>query len=49
MAKTLGLGSLLFFSFLLVGFTLSAQDAKPDTVKVGIYVTSIHDIDFKQK
>src|SRR5258706_5378980 len=27
----------------------SAQDAKPDTVKVGIYITSIHDIDFKQK
>jgi hypothetical protein len=22
---------------------------KPDTVKVGIYITSIHDIDFKQK
>ncbi|MEO8768777.1 MAG: hypothetical protein ABI402_01775 [Ferruginibacter sp.] len=27
----------------------SAQDTKPDTVKAGIYVTSIHDIDFKQK
>lgn len=26
-----------------------AQDVKPDTVKVGIYITSIHDIDFKQK
>jgi len=26
-----------------------AQDAKADTVKVGIYITSIHDIDFKQK
>lgn len=26
-----------------------SQDAKADTVKVGIYVTSIHDIDFKQK
>lgn len=26
-----------------------AQSANPDTVKVGIYVTSIHDIDFKQK
>lgn len=49
MAKTLWLSSLLFCSLLLVGFTLSAQDAKPDTVKVGIYVTSIHDIDFKQK
>jgi hypothetical protein len=26
-----------------------AQDTKPDTVKVGVYITSIHDIDFKQK
>jgi hypothetical protein len=26
-----------------------AQEEKPDTVKVGVYVTSIHDIDFKQK
>ncbi|HEU5053027.1 MAG TPA: hypothetical protein VFT78_07930 [Hanamia sp.] len=26
-----------------------AEDPKPDTVKVGIYITSIHDIDFKQK
>lgn len=32
--------------FLLPSF---AQQAKPDTVKVGIYITSIHDIDFKQK
>ncbi|ULQ54132.1 hypothetical protein [Flavihumibacter fluvii] len=26
-----------------------AQDAPPDTVTAGIYITSIHDIDFKQK
>ena len=26
-----------------------SQESKPDTVKVGVYVTSIHDIDFKQK
>jgi hypothetical protein len=26
-----------------------AQEVKPDTVKVGIYITSIHDIDFKEK
>jgi hypothetical protein len=26
-----------------------APDIKPDTVKAGIYITSIHDIDFKQK
>ncbi len=29
--------------------TLRAQDRPPDTVKTGIYITSIHDIDFKQK
>ena len=34
-------GSLAFRSF--------AQEIKRDTVKVGIYITSIHDIDFKQK
>lgn len=27
----------------------SAKAAPPDTVKAGIYITSIHDIDFKQK
>lgn len=30
-------------------FKANAQDIKPDTVKVGIYITSIHDIDFKEK
>ena len=29
--------------------SIHAQDAKLDTVKVGIYIISIHDIDFKQK
>jgi hypothetical protein len=43
-----------FFSLLLIlllSFQSFAQDtqARPDTVKVGIYITSIHDIDFKQK
>ena len=28
---------------------LLAQDIKKDTVYIGIYITSIHDIDFKQK
>ena len=37
------------FSLLFVSFTSHAQDVKPDTVSVGIYITSIHDIDFKQK
>jgi len=38
----------LFFN-LLLSFSSHAQDAKRDSVSVGIYVTSIHDIDFKQK
>lgn len=29
--------------------TALAKDPPPDTVKTGIYITSIHDIDFKQK
>jgi hypothetical protein len=37
------------FSIVLFSSNSHAQDAKPDTVKVGIYITSIHDIDFKQK
>jgi hypothetical protein len=42
---------LLTFFLLISGIfsMLAAQDAKPDTVKTGIYITSIHDIDFKQK
>jgi len=35
--------------FLLLAITGRAQDAKPDTVKAGVYITSIHDIDFKEK
>jgi hypothetical protein len=34
---------------LFVSFTSHAQEIKPDTVSVGIYITSVHDIDFKQK
>lgn len=38
---------LLIFSILaLTGFS---QDSERDTVSVGIYITSIHDIDFKEK
>src|SRR3954462_1867617 len=39
------------FFILFVGLWSDAvaQRQKPDTVSVGIYVTSIHDIDFKQK
>ena len=38
--------SLLFLCFFLHS---SAQSPKPDTVSTGIYVTSIHDIDFKEQ
>jgi len=31
------------------GFYARSQEIKKDTVTVGIYITSIHDIDFKQK
>ena len=41
---------LILFLFLFSFFAKSfAQETKQDTVKVGIYITSIHDIDFKQK
>lgn len=41
---------LLPFVLMAFFFHSSAQDtAKRDTVKAGIYITSIHDIDFKQK
>src|SRR5438105_4133513 len=39
------------FIFIFSCFPVSsrAQASKADTVSVGIYITSIHDIDFKQK
>lgn len=45
---------LSFFTFFILVFSFSisksfGQNVKPDTVKAGIYITSIHDIDFKQK
>jgi len=39
--------SLLFYTLFLQH--CFGRDAKPDTVKAGIYVTSIHNIDFKNK
>lgn len=35
--------------FLSTLFISQAQPPTPDTVRVGLYITSIHDIDFKQK
>jgi len=41
---------IIFFILTILSHLISySQESKPDTVKVGIYVTSIHDIDFKQK
>ena len=40
---------LFFLSIALFPLSSQAQEVKPDTVSVGIYITSIHDIDFKQK
>ncbi|OYW76036.1 MAG: hypothetical protein B7Z27_08515, partial [Sphingobacteriia bacterium 32-37-4] len=47
----------IYFHICIIAFILlfislqqtKAQNLVPDTVKTGIYVTSIHDIDFKQK
>jgi len=41
---------IIFFLLAILSHLISfSQQSKPDTVKVGVYVTSIHDIDFKQK
>lgn len=40
---------MLLFIFLGLSYTSFSQQEKPDTVKTGIYVTSIHDINFKDK
>ncbi len=40
---------LLSMVLLFTCYSITAQELKKDTVKVGIYITSIHDIDFKQK
>ena len=40
---------LIFFVSGSLAFRSFAQEITRDTVKVGIYITSIHDIDFKQK
>lgn len=51
--KSINMKKTILFSFFLIlagsrSFVF-AQDVKKDTVSVGIYITSIHDIDFKQK
>jgi len=39
----------LIIAICLYALPGQSQPAKPDTVRVGIYITSIHDIDFRQK
>ena len=41
--------AILYLILFVCGSVAKAQDTKPDTVKVGIYITSIHDINFKDK
>lgn len=41
--------ALLFFIFSLIISDSYSQNTKPDTVRIGIFITSIHDIDFKEK
>jgi hypothetical protein len=47
--KILRFSVLLIFTFSFANPRSLAQNANRDTVKAGIYITSIHDIDFKQK
>lgn len=49
MKKALCFTAFSIISLLFVSFTSYAQGVKADTVSAGIYITSIHDIDFKQK
>jgi hypothetical protein len=44
--------AILIFLLLVIvatGNTIKAQEVKKDTVYTGVYINSIHDIDFKQK
>lgn len=49
MKKNYLLSALLFCILFISTADVAGQPAPPDTVKTGIYITSIHDIDFKQK
>lgn len=49
MKKSVQLSFLLFITSLLSAPVTLAETASPDTVYTGIYITSIHNIDFKQK
>src|SRR5690348_8961195 len=49
MKNRLFLCSVIFIGLFFSAFNTSAQPVKPDTVSVGIYINSIHDINFKEK
>lgn len=49
MPRTLRLLVLFCFAVVCFNSSVRAQEAPQDTVSVGLYITSIHDIDFKQK
>ena len=49
MGKSFSLFVSLLFCIVFTCPEARTQEIKPDTVSVGIYITSIHDIDFKQK
>ena len=44
----LGFSCFFYLSVAFLANNAAAQSAPPDTVKTGIYITSIHNIDFKQ-
>ena len=49
MLKKIAYPLLFLFTFSCFQFDSRAQDTPADTVSVGIYITSIHDIDFREK
>jgi len=49
MKKAISFTAFTILNLLFIKSACYAQEVKPDTVRTGIYITSIHDIDFKQK
>jgi hypothetical protein len=49
MKKAICFAAFTVFNLLCIRPGCYAQDVKPDTVRTGIYINSVHDIDFKQK
>ena len=49
MKKVICFVAFYLFNLLFITRSCFAQEVKPDTVRTGIYINSVHDIDFKQK